>query len=136
MPTEKPTPKPAPKPEIEVGGFALPLVAPASFALREDVISTWDAATGSAQIRRAFGFALGSCCRELGRRSGARYDGASPLLYGGDVYDYLRKCGVTSEAISAAAHIAFSLCVKSLTINEPAVSAREVFTGPSEDSPT
>ena len=128
MPTQNPT--------ISFQGFTLDLVAPASFALREDVISTWSEANNSAQTRRAFAFAIGVCCPEIARRAGARYDGGSAMEFGAKIYDYLRRGGVSQGTLTTAATAAFTACVKSLTNDAPGVSAREDFTGPGEGSPT
>lgn len=86
-------------------------VTPPDFAACEDLMVCWSSAAtrGGIPLMRVAAAHIGLCTR-LGRDAGGRYDSTTTVQYdlagfGGTVYGYLRKRGVSVAEIMAAAQL-------------------------------
>lgn len=94
--------------KIELLGRSHHVAAP-DFAACEDLMVNWSAcaARGGIPLMRVAAAHIGLCTR-LGRESGARYDKTTDydlMGFGGTVYGFLRKQGVSVADIMAAAQL-------------------------------
>lgn len=112
---------------VKLLGVEHPLELPASFAVREDLCTTWNRAGGSIPLsRRAFGAALGFCVPAIAKAAGADYAACDydPLRFGQAVYDHLRASGASNDAIFEAARACFRATAAVLFPREPEVKER------------
>ena len=104
-------PPPTEAPEfVELLNARWPVIRP-SFATIEEVTQAALAACngvstpgGLARFNRTYAAVLG-ICTQIGEKAGANWERSlcNPLVYGGQVYSYLREQGLTSDEIAPAA---------------------------------
>jgi hypothetical protein len=94
--------------KAKVGGVEVELAAPASLAMRYDVVIA-----SERNRQRAMAAALAVCWQSGGGRPTVKYD-YDVMRFGGLVIDELSKRGVPMRDILAAGGLAFGLCADGL----------------------
>lgn len=120
--------------KVKLLGQEHAVVAP-SFAEREEIALAYATTRprGGVALLRAYAAAIGLSTR-IGRQCKVDYAACKcdPLVYGGQVYGWLRERKVSPEEIAVAGLVCVQAAVTAMAPREPEVQAAADFTGPAE----